>query len=197
MKSITSGWKPQAFYKQTYPFFFSNNYKKSRVLLTFFLKKPACLIQQYLSWINMWNLAISSTQCIAKQHSCHCEKPLKALNEKPGESGEEKEKKETKLIPQPPHFMGKTCVHHLATAYCWLQWTPIQILASPARLHPANAAGEADAVKVSPVLRRNRRASSMDFGIDFDWDRRTAAGKPLIVLLPFLRENSLFSLTFF
>lgn len=34
----------------------------------------------------------------------------------------------------------------------------------------------------------------MDFGLDFYWDRGTAAGKPLIVLLPSVREKSLSSL---
>lgn len=37
----------------------------------------------------------------------------------------------------------------------------------------------------------------MDFGLDFYWDRGTAAGKPLIVLLPSVREKSLSSLTSF
>lgn len=37
----------------------------------------------------------------------------------------------------------------------------------------------------------------MDFGLDFYWDRGMAAGKPYIFPLPFLREKSLFSLTFF
>lgn len=37
----------------------------------------------------------------------------------------------------------------------------------------------------------------MDSGLDFYWDRGTAAGKSLIFPLPFLREKSLFSLTFF
>lgn len=42
-----------------------------------------------------------------------------------------------------------------------------------------------------------KRVSSTDSGLDFYWNRGTAAGKPLIFPLSFLREKSLFSVTFF
>lgn len=50
---------------------------------------------------------------------------------------------------------------------------------------------------VQSSTQTGKRVSSMDSGLDFYWDRGTAAGKPLIFPLSFLREKSLLSVTFF
>lgn len=120
-----------------------------------------------------------------------------ALNEKSGSLGKKAKGRKPALSTAPLFYRKNMCspfnYNMLPTPNCSGHRSESWLLQHIPTLLILQMLSES----VQSSTQTGKRVSSMDSGLDFYWDRGSAAGKPLIFPPSFLREKSLFSVTFF
>lgn len=120
-----------------------------------------------------------------------------ALDEKSGRLGEKEKGRKPALSTAPLFYRKNMCspfnYNIVPTPNCSRHRSRTWLLQHIPTLLTLQMLSE----QVQSSGQTGKRVSSTDSGLDFYWNRGTAAGKPLIFPLSFLREKSLFSVTFF